>query len=122
LALVGLIALMLVISQTVYHIWIGPEVVIPFSLSLAVAIFTSLQICGSIFLQFVNGISKVTLQLYIVLFTSLVNIPLAFYLGRQFGVWGVVLSSIILFGLLCVCMYIQAGKLINQKARGIWNR
>lgn len=121
LLLVALL-IMLSVAGPVYKLWIGENITIPFSLSVAVAICTALQIWQAIYLQFLNGISKVMLEMYLVIFTSVLNVPLAIFLGKQFGVTGVVLSSIILFSLFGICMFIQTRKIINHNAQGIWNR
>ncbi len=120
--LVALLALMLVVSRPVYTAWIGSEVEIPFALSVTVAICTALQIWQSIFLQFLNGISKVMLQLYLLVLFSCINVPLAVFLGKQIGVAGVVLSSVILFSVIGACMFVQTEKIVNHRATGIWNR
>ena len=120
--LVILLLIMLLLSNQVYKVWIGKNLIIPFNLSVIVSICIALQIWQSIFLQFLNGISKIMLQLYLVICVSIVNIPLALFLGKRFGVSGVVSSSVILFFIIGIVMYIQADKLLNQKANGLWNR
>ena len=122
LLLMGLLLVMLLLSEPVYNAWIGSKVSIPFQLSLMVAICTGFQVWQAIFLQFLNGISKVMLQLYVLLFFSAINIPLAIFLGRQFGISGVVLSSVLIFAVFGTIMFIQAEKIIHNKATGIWNR
>jgi O-antigen/teichoic acid export membrane protein len=118
---VGLV-IMLIISNEVYRFLVAESVIIPFTLSLIVAVSIALQIWQSIFLQFLNGISKVMLQLYVVIVISVVNIPLAIQLGNLFGTAGVVLSSVILFFVVGLVMYLQTEKILNKTAHGIWNR
>jgi O-antigen/teichoic acid export membrane protein len=122
LLLSGMLLVMLLISKPVYNAWIGSKVIIPFELSLMVALCTGFQIWQGIFIQFLNGISKVMLQLYVLLFFSAINIPLAIFLGKRFGISGVVLSSVLIFAVFGSIMFVQAEKIINNKAKGIWNR
>jgi len=75
-----------------------------------------------IFSMFLNGVGKLKLQLYSGLFGALINIPLAIFLGKQFGIFGVVLSTCLLGVLGAIWMPIQYYKIINNKAQGIWNK
>jgi O-antigen/teichoic acid export membrane protein len=75
---------------------------------------------NTIFSQFLNGVGKIRLQLYSGIWGAILNIPLAVYLGKSFGIAGVILSSVILTSVNMVWSYIQYMKIINNKASGIW--
>jgi O-antigen/teichoic acid export membrane protein len=120
--LTALLCFMVVVSGPVYSVWIGEKVQVPFLLSLMVAICTALQIWQSIFLHFLNGVSKVMLQLYLFVVLSCLNVPLAVFLGKKLGIAGVVLSSVIIFSVIGICMFLQTEKIIDKRASGIWNR
>ena len=113
--------IMLLFSNFVYRIWVGKEIVVPFSVSLALAIYVIMLCWTNIYSLFLNGAGKIKLQLYISFSTMLFNIPLAIYLGRKIGIAGIVLSTIILCLISIIIEPIQANKLINNKAKGIWN-
>lgn len=122
LLLVGLLILMLLLCKPVYNAWIGNKVTVSFELSLMVAICTAFQIWQAIYLQFLNGISKVMLQMYVLVTLALLNVPMAIFFGHRLGVPGIVLSSVIIYSVFGSIMCLQTEKIINNKASGIWNR
>ena len=111
-------------SKLFYSFWIGDQVNIPYSLSVYMAIYSALTIFYAPFTYFINGTGKVKLQMYSILITSIINIPLSIFLAKNmgFGVSGVILSTIICLiphVLLCPIQYL---KIINNRADGIWNK
>jgi O-antigen/teichoic acid export membrane protein len=120
--IVILSACMLLASDRLYHFWVGNKVTVPFSLSLVLAFYTALNTYRSIFCYYANAVSKIRIQLIIVLGSGLLNIPLGMYLGKQFGITGVILSTTILCMICAVVEIVQYRKLINNRAAGIWNK
>lgn len=113
---------MLAASPYVYRLWLGNEVTIPFSLSAAVAVYSSLLTYRTIFNYYMNGVGKVMLQLYLVIISGIINIPLAIFLCRLEGVTGVLMSTTFLCIVSAVFEITQYKKLINNTATGIWNK
>jgi O-antigen/teichoic acid export membrane protein len=120
----GLIALgvivMFIASKFVYRMWVGKE--IPISISAVMAIYVIVNGWCGIFSQFLNGVGKIKLQLIIGLSGALVNIPLAIFLGKHLGIYGVLLSTVLLSALSAVISPLQYLKIINYRATGIWNK
>lgn len=114
--------LLLLISPLSYTFWIGDRILIPFNLSFYMAINTIIIAWNMIYVQFINGIGKVQLQLYSGIFGTCLTIPLTYFLAKHFNITGVVISSSCLGGINTIWTYIQYKKLINQKATGIWNK
>lgn len=114
--------IMLAFSNIVYRLWVGKEIVVPFSMSLVIALYVILNSWCSIFSQFLNGVGKIKLQIYSGIFAAIINIPLAIFLGRKIGITGVVLSTTLLAVTSAVWSPIQYVKIINHKAKGIWNK
>jgi O-antigen/teichoic acid export membrane protein len=114
--------IMLIFSNFIYKIWVGKEILVPFSISAVIATYVILNAWCGIYSLFLNGIGKIKLQLYTSLIGAIVNIPLALFLGKHIGVSGVVLSTCILALTSAVWSPIQYYKIINNKARGIWNK
>jgi O-antigen/teichoic acid export membrane protein len=112
--------LMLSISDYVYKLWIGSKMVVPFSISIVLAIYVVINVWNTIFSYFINGIGKIQLQLYSAIWCALINIPLAIMLGRSFGISGVILSTVILSLINSFWITLQYNKVINNKATGIW--
>jgi O-antigen/teichoic acid export membrane protein len=122
LALFVLSLVMLAVSPYVYRLWLGTNVTIPFSLSVAIAIFMSLSSYRTIFNYYMNAGGKVMLQMYLVIISGLINIPLAVFLCKWKGVTGVLASTILLCIVSAIFEVVQYKKLINQTATGIWNK
>ena len=120
--LVSLVTLiMLVFSNIVYKAWVK-EITVPLSTSIVMAVYVIINAWCAIFAHFLNGVGKIKLQLYSGSFGALVNIPLSIFLGRQLGIYGVVLSTTLLSGISAIWSPIQYAKLIRNKATGIWNK
>jgi O-antigen/teichoic acid export membrane protein len=113
--------LMFIISKWVYSVWVGDKVIITFTMSALVGAWVLINAWNSMFSQFFNGLGKVKLQLYLGISSALLNVPLAIFLGHQLGIEGVLLANVI-FGIIGACIYpFQYNKLINNRAKGIWN-
>jgi O-antigen/teichoic acid export membrane protein len=112
--------IMLICSNFIYRLWVGKEIVVPLSLSAAIAAYVLINAWNTIFSQFLNGVGKIRLQLYSGIWGAVLNIPLAIYLGRLFGISGVIFSSVLLTGINMRWAYVQYSKIINNKASGIW--
>jgi O-antigen/teichoic acid export membrane protein len=118
------IAFLVVISKWFYSLWIGENVDIPYSLSIFMAIYVAVTIVYAPFTYFINGTGKVKLQMYSILLTSIINIPLSIFLAKNmgYGVSGVVIATIICLIPHVVLCPIQYLKIINNRADGIWNK
>jgi O-antigen/teichoic acid export membrane protein len=121
LFLIGFTAFMLLISNYVFDFWIGDLVSVSFSMSMAVALFVAINLWNMLFSQLLNGMGKIKLQLYVSLIGTVLNIPLAVFLGNYFGVVGVVISSIILSLISALYGPYQVKLLLSKRAEGIWN-
>jgi O-antigen/teichoic acid export membrane protein len=120
LVLLGLI--MLFASDWVYGIWVGDKVKISFTMSALVLTWVILNVWNGIFGNFLNGLGKIKLQLYIGISAAIVNVPIAIYLGKLMGIEGVLLANIIVLSVGVWVYPIQYYKLINKSAKGIWNK
>jgi O-antigen/teichoic acid export membrane protein len=113
--------LLLVLSPWLYNLWLGKTITVPVSISIAMCLYIITIIWQAMHVQFLNGIGKIKLQLYVGIAVSIINIPLAVFLGKQMGVAGVTLSNVILFVVMGIVFSIQTKKIINQTATGIFN-
>lgn len=120
-AILGCI-IMLVISPWVYRLWLRETVIIPFSLSLSMCIYVLVLSRASLYMQLINGIGKVFVQLIIYAIFSVIAIPLMILLCKMFGTIGVVFVSIFVFLIQCIFSHIQLNKLVNGTACGLWNK
>ena len=112
----------LLLSSYVYKIWIGTKLAIPFSLSLIITLYLIQQIIIAPFSTFISGFGKLKLGLYVVSLKLIIFFPISFFLGREFGAFGIVLSMLIIQLPSIFLEPMQVKKLINQKADGVWNK
>jgi O-antigen/teichoic acid export membrane protein len=122
-AAISIIAIiMLTVSNFIYRVWVGKEILVPMSISAVIAFYVIVNAWCGIFSPFLNGVGKIKLQLYSALFGAIVNIPLAIYLGKHLGVFGVVLSTCLIGLTSAIWSPIQYYKIVTNNARGIWNK
>ncbi|MCT2409548.1 polysaccharide biosynthesis protein [Chryseobacterium antibioticum] len=87
LAIVGIV--MLGVSNFVYDLWLGKtHIMIPFSISLCMFLFTMLSFFGSIYCIILNGISALDVQFKSSLFSPFLFIGLTMLFIKTFN-WGV---------------------------------
>ena len=115
---------MVVVADFVYEIWVGEKFIIPLSLNIFMALFIILMMWNNIFMFFINGVGKIRLQFYNSIVVGIINIPLSIYLGKTLGlgITGVIIATVICLSAGAVWAPIQYHKIINGKARGIWNK
>jgi len=122
LLLVGSLVLML-ISRPFYQLWV-PSVEVPVLLSILMMVYIIEVSWGGIYVTFLNGVSKVRLQLLLAVVSAALNIPLSILFAKTYGLGsaGVILATItcLFFGHLVSA--VQYKKIITGKATGIWNR
>lgn len=117
---VGLVG-MLYLSDWFYGFWVGNKVTVSFSLSFFFALNTLIISWNSIYVHFLNGVGKIRLQLMSGVFGMIVNIPLAIFFGKKFGVTGIVAVSCTLGFINVFWTYLQYKRIITKTATGIWN-
>jgi O-antigen/teichoic acid export membrane protein len=122
LALCFVVVMMVVASDLVYKIWTSGLVKVRLSISIVLALYMITNIWNSLHSHVLNGMGKIRLQLYFSLIGTFLNVPLAIFLGKKFGIEGVVASAILLNIFSAVYSPIQVNKLIHQKAHGVWNK
>ncbi|MBL4624882.1 MAG: oligosaccharide flippase family protein [Flavobacteriales bacterium] len=121
LCVVGVV--MLFSAEWIYSIWVGNKIQIPFRLSLYMMIFALLTSWIQIYVNFINALGKIKLQIIIGIIEALINIPLPIYLANHlsFGSSGVILATVIIIIPACILLPIQYHKLVNNTAKGIWH-
>ncbi len=119
-----IVVLMIVFSDTVYALWVGEEIEVPFLLSILTGLFVIIANWNNVFVYFLNGVGKVRLQFYYSIIAAIANIPLSIFLAKNMnmGISGVMLSTVITLLIASVWAPIQYYKIIHQTAEGIWNK
>ena len=117
------IILMIFISDWVYKLWVGNDISIPFSLSVALGIYSITVVVISPYSTYINGLGKLNLTIFLTCF----GIPIYLILAIVFGRWfenstGIVLAILVTQIIGLVAEPLQIHKLLNRTARGIWNK
>ena len=113
--------IMLFVSNTVYQVWIGDKVSIPFYVSMLMSIFLVLYSAFNMYVYMINGIGKIRVQLVVYVIACIMFIPLAILMSAKWGLVGILIANIIVVSLLLLVIRIQLFRLITRKAQGIWN-
>lgn len=114
------ILIMLLISGWFYRLWIGSDVHINVSLSIAVAIYMIINNLGAVYLNLINGIGAIRIQLIIYIIFAIVSWPLMISLNAIFGLIGIIIVPSIALLFQAIFGKIQLNKIIRQVADGIW--
>jgi len=120
LSVVGIL-IMTLFSQFVFNIWIGSKVKIPFTLTLLMGIYSIILLWSVSFSTFLFGIGKLRLQLVNIVFVAFVFIPLAVWLSKEMGIYGIVIALCLTNLTGAILNPIQFKKILSRKAFGIWN-
>ncbi len=126
-SMVILSVLMFLISDQFFNLWIGAEqmknIQISLRLKLALMIYFALLTFGGVFNMFINGVGKIRLQGFVLLFGALLFVPLVILFIKVFnwGIESVVIAMVVTNIYHPIIAPIQYRKLVNKKATGIWN-
>lgn len=123
IAIIACMVMMVILSPWVYSVWIGDKVTIDIRMSIVMATYIFILIYSMHYSYLINGIGKLRLQLIFTTAAAIVFIPLA-YLTTQWThdiIWFMVVMCLVNIPGLIVNR-IQFSKLINGKAKGIWNK
>ena len=110
------------ISSFVYKLWIGKTIFIPFMITVLMYFYQMLNIWGTLHTQLLAGLGKIKLQLYFSAIIGLLYLPVITYLCKMYGLNGILVGNILLM-LFFTSWFgpVQISKILNQKAKGIWN-
>ena len=118
---VGMI-FMVLCADWVYSFWIG-GIVISTKMNITIAIYVFILIYSMRYSYFLNGLGKLRLQLICTVTAALLFIPSAYIVVEYTD------DIICLIAVMCfinlpglIINRIQFGKLMNRKAKGIWNQ
>ncbi|MFO7810233.1 MAG: MATE family efflux transporter [Candidatus Delongbacteria bacterium] len=112
-----------IFSEKIFKLWIGDRVQIDMTLSAMLLIYFLLFTFGGIFNMFINGVGKIKLQLYTSVISAVSFIPLTILFITKFdmGIEGIALAMILTNLFSPIFAPIQFYKIVNGKAKGIWN-
>ncbi len=111
-----LVMLFVFISKPLIKIWIGKELDIPKNLILFMGVFVIIRVYGIIYMNFLNGIGKIKLQLGLYIIGAVINIPLSVFFVKymNLGSPGVILATIISIISMTIILPIQSFKILKK--------
>ncbi|SHJ76157.1 Na+-driven multidrug efflux pump [Arenibacter nanhaiticus] len=116
--------IMVLISDIIYKLWIGNQVLVSRNLTILMGVYSMLMAVQTLFSSFSNGIGKIKIQMYTYIFCAIINLPLSLYFGKvlNLGGFGVLLATVSCLTIVSIVLIIQYHKIINKTAKGLWLR
>jgi len=117
------IFIMLLASKFAIHLWVGDKVIVPYSLAIALTIYNIMSVFVSPYANFQGAVGKLNVRVYIAIFKIVTFIPAAIFLIKLWGAVGLVVAIIVINTLVNLIFgLIQYKMIINNRAKGIWNK
>lgn len=116
------IVLLVIISPIVYKLWIGDSVIVPFRITLLLAIYTGVLLINNLHAMIINGMGVLKLQTLIAWLQGIVFIPIVYYLAISFKLEGILIALIIVTFFPCYFLTKQVAVQLNKSAKGIYNK
>ncbi|MBQ0089386.1 MAG: MATE family efflux transporter [Prevotellaceae bacterium] len=116
------IALMVLLSPVAYRIWLNGRVTVPWAITIAVAIYTSLKVLSNMSANVLNGMNKIRVQLLQGAIQVIVYIPLVILLAPKYDIYGILVALIASAVIPAVVLPYQVRLLLNRKASGLWDK
>ncbi|QEC74788.1 oligosaccharide flippase family protein [Mucilaginibacter ginsenosidivorax] len=112
------------VANPLYKLWTNNKVLVPLNLTIVMCVYVITTNWGAIFSNFLNGVGKVRVQLYLSIGGMIINIPMAVFFVRycHAGIIGIPLATIITMIIANIFSSIQYKKIISATATGIWNK
>jgi O-antigen/teichoic acid export membrane protein len=126
LVLLSIQIILLVLSPVIYYVWVNywldKPLNIPFLMSVAVCLFSTVFCWTNLCIYPINGMGKARLQLCSSLAEIALLVPTALLFGKLWGAKGIIFASCLIYLPRAVWAPVQLNKLIKGRAKGIWNK
>lgn len=109
------------ISPLVYKCWIGNTTCVPSKMTWIVALYVIVYGLTQVNATVISGTGKIKISTIVTFIGMLIFIPLALFLSNYWAEYGIIVSMIIINIIYAIVYCIQSGKLLNNKAIGLWN-
>lgn len=120
-ACIALVVVFTAISQPVYGVWVGHQVVVPWSFTVGMAVYISITIYCLAYCYFLNGMRALNLQLVCTLGGAAIFFILSFALPHYIQNAYIILIALCVSNIpSMVCNRIQFSKIVSSTAKGIW--
>lgn len=112
--------ILVVISPVFYSLWIGNKVSIPINITIAMYFLIICQSLGIMFMQMINGIGKLRIQMLVYIVFAILSWPLFTISSNKFGLIGIIAIPAIVYLIQGIIALIQVRKIVNKTASGWW--
>lgn len=121
---VGIVVIMLIVSQPLYKLWVGDAVHVSVLLTFFMAFHAIFSSYGSVYVNVLNGMGKVKIQYYTAIVAAILNIPLSVFFAKylDMGPTGVIFATSLCISFGPIIAPFQYKKIISNTAKGIWNK
>lgn len=116
------IVLQTLASPYIYKIWVGEGVRTNLMLSCLMGIYIFEIICSLCYSYILNGMGALNVQLVTTMSAAILYLPLAWFLGKVYGVDGVAIALIIVNMPGTVINCVQYKKIISGNASPMWRK
>ena len=116
------VVIMIFVSSWFYKVWIGDSVTIDLKLGIGMAFFILSQSIGAVYMNLINGVGTIRLQLIVYILFAIISWPLMLFSSRAFGLVGILVAPTIAYIAQAVIGKIQVEKILAGKNKGIWGK
>jgi len=114
--------LMLAISNILYRLWVGDAVKVPVSVSVITMAYICMFNLNNCVTYLLNGLNKIRVQIITSIVATLLFLSIVGTIRGTYGIEGIVGGMSLCYLSMAIVHLYQCRLLINQKAKGIWNK
>lgn len=114
--------IMVMISPWLLKVWLNVEIAVPWSTNIMMAIYLLVASYSALYLYFINGIGKITMQMIVYISYASVSLPLMIVGAKLFGLNAIIFVITVLNIILIVVGKIQVEKILSRSAKGLWDK
>lgn len=118
------LTIMIICAEKFYAIWLGKKVEVSLFLNVTMALFVAMTTFNMVFINFINGVGKIRLQLFTSIVSIIINIPVSIFFAKylNLGIGGVMLGTCFCLLYSVILRPLQTYKIITNTAKGVWNK
>lgn len=119
---VPILIVMVLISPLFFKFWIHNSIEIPMALHVCMACYIFSMIYASVHMYILNGLGKVTIQLFIYVIFAILAIPVMNSMSKEVGAYGILFFLSLVYVLQAFIGHIQISRILKNQAKGLWDR
>lgn len=116
------VIVMIAVSPIVYKLWIGDTVSIPLIVSILVGLYIACQTISTLHASILNGMGIIRIQIIQAALQGFLFVGAILIIGRGLDLISILLIMLLTAVLPAVILPVQVCLLLNNKAKGIWNK